>query len=78
VSAVSSAAGSGVVLGIVLVFLAQQFGYLSLSTLLDAIVYFALGVILGGVIFGAIAGTIARRARARANASSTSTPPPSG
>jgi len=52
VSAASSAAASGVVLGIVLVFLAQQFGWLPLTDLLTSIFYFAIAVIVGGVVFG--------------------------
>jgi hypothetical protein len=52
VSAPSSAAASGVVLGIVLVFLAQQFGWLALTGLFSSIFYFAIAVIVGGVAFG--------------------------
>ncbi len=65
-SAVSSAAGSGVVLGIVLVFLVQQFGFLGLTDLLVSLLYFALVAALCGIICGFAASVVARRARDRA------------
>lgn len=50
------AASSGVVLGLVVVFLLQQFGYLSLSDLWPGVIlYLLLGAILGGV-FGYLVG----------------------
>jgi energy-converting hydrogenase Eha subunit B len=55
VSATGSGAGCGVVLGIVFVLLAQQFGVLSLSALLPAIEYILIGAIIGGLI-GALIG----------------------
>ncbi|HTZ61411.1 MAG TPA: hypothetical protein VMC82_02040 [Thermoplasmata archaeon] len=54
-SATGSGAGCGVVLGIVLVLLAQQFGLLSLSSLISGIEYLAIAAIIGGV-FGAAIG----------------------
>ena len=48
----SSAAGSGAVLGIVLVFLLQQFGLLALTGIVLSAVYFAIAAIAGGLIFG--------------------------
>ncbi|HTT16513.1 MAG TPA: hypothetical protein VMH49_04050 [Thermoplasmata archaeon] len=67
-SAVSSAAGSGIVLGIVVVFLFQQFGMLGLSDLLSTLVYFVVAGLVGGVVFGGAATMLVRRARARAAA----------
>jgi hypothetical protein len=55
VSATSSGAGCGVVLGIVFVLLGQQFGLLALSALLPAIEYIIIGAIIGGVV-GALIG----------------------
>ena len=54
-SAASSAAPSGVVLGIVLVFLLQQFGWLPLSSLLPSLIDFVIAAVVGGVIFGVAA-----------------------
>ena len=60
-SAASSAASSGAVLGIVLVFLLQQFGVLALSGIVTSILYFAIGAIVGGVLFGVGARAAGRR-----------------
>jgi hypothetical protein len=59
----SSAASSGAVLGIVLVFLAQQFGQIALSSLFLSVLYLAVGAIVGGVLFG-VAAKMAGRASA--------------
>jgi hypothetical protein len=61
VSAASSAASSGAVLGIVLVFLAQQFGYLALTGIVASVIYFAVAAIVGGVVFGVAARAAGRR-----------------
>lgn len=63
----STAASSGAILGIVFVFLVQQFGLLALTDLATSIVYFAVGAIVGGVIFGLAAWAAGR---------SRTTPPP--
>jgi len=55
VSAAGSGAGCGVVLGIVFVLLAQQFGVLSLSALLSGLEYLIIGAVIGGVV-GALIG----------------------
>lgn len=62
-SEASSAATSGVVLGIVLVFLLQQFGVISLTSLFTSILYFAIAAVIGGVMFGAAAVAAGRGAR---------------
>lgn len=62
-SAASSAASSGAVLGIVLVFLLQQFGVLVLSAIVLSVLYFAIAAIVGGVIFGVAARAAGRRGR---------------
>ncbi len=54
-SAMSSAVSSGVVLGIVLVFLVQQFGLLALTGLLWSLIAFVVGALAGGIVFGAAA-----------------------
>lgn len=61
-SGASSAASSGAVFGAVVVFLLQQFGYLSLSSLTGGIVYLLAGLIVGG-IFGGIVGWALTRHR---------------
>ena len=75
-SAVSSAASSGVILGIVIVFLLQQFGYLALTALIPSLLYFIVAAILGGVIFGVAARAAARSAR-KNRGSPAQGPPPS-
>ncbi|MGP8077812.1 MAG: hypothetical protein ACLQD8_07235 [Thermoplasmata archaeon] len=59
-SAASNAAGSGAVLGAVVIFLLQQLGYLSLSTLLWGIIYLVVGLIAGGILGGLIGRVITR------------------
>ena len=54
-SGATSAAGSGAVLGAVVVFLLQQFGYLSLSSLTWGILYLVVGLLVGGIL-GGLAG----------------------
>ncbi len=54
-SAASHGAGCGVVLGIVLVVLFQQFGYVNLSDLLPTIEYLLIGAVIGGIL-GALIG----------------------
>ena len=54
-SAASHGAGCGVVLGIVLVVLFQQFGYLDLSDLVPTLEYLIIGGVVGGVL-GALIG----------------------
>jgi NhaP-type Na+/H+ or K+/H+ antiporter len=60
-SATTSGAGCGVVLGIVLVLLAQQFGFLSLSGLDDAIERLVIGAVVGGVLGALIGWALGRR-----------------
>lgn len=59
-SAASSAAASGVVLGIVLVFLLQQFGFLELSGIVLSLLYFVIAAVVGGAIFGGAAKAAGR------------------
>ena len=59
-SATGQGAGSGVVLGIVFVLLAQQLGYLSLSSLVPAIIDLVIGAVIGGVIFALIGWALGR------------------
>ncbi len=56
----SSGAGSGAVLGIVLVFLLQQFGILALTGILWSAIYFAVAAIAGGLLFGFLARAAGR------------------
>jgi len=55
VSGATSGAGSGAVFGAVVVFLLQQFGYLSLSSLTGGILYLVVGLLVGGIL-GGLAG----------------------
>jgi hypothetical protein len=48
------ASGSGVILGVVAVVLAQQLGYLSLSALVPALEYMVIGGVVGAILGGAI------------------------
>jgi NhaP-type Na+/H+ or K+/H+ antiporter len=60
-SAASRAAGSGVVLGIIAVLLAQQFGYIELSNIGPTVLYLVVGAIVGGVVFGLLGWILGRR-----------------
>ena len=63
-----SGAISGAVLLIVLVLLAQQFGYVQLSTLPYAIYVLVIPTVVGGLVFGILGGLLGRRARRNAMA----------
>jgi len=54
-SGATRAAGSGAVLGAVVVFLIQQLGYLSLSEFTTGLEYLVIGVLVGGIL-GGLAG----------------------
>lgn len=78
-SATGSGAAAGVVLGIVLVLLAQQLGFLGLSDLVRAIEYLVIAAVIGGVLFAAFGWAMGRRYLARhppAGAGTSGTPPP--
>jgi hypothetical protein len=60
-SAASSAAESGAVVGIAFILLAQQFGYLALADLLTGIEYLIIGAVVGGVLFGLLGWYLGRR-----------------
>jgi uncharacterized membrane protein len=47
-------AGSGAVLGLVVVILLQQLGLLPLSQLLPAVILFLVAIAVGAVLFGAV------------------------
>jgi len=59
-SATTSGIAAGIVLGIVFVILAQQFGFLSLSGLDAAVEYLVIGIVVGGIIFGVIGMLLGR------------------
>ncbi len=52
---------AGIVLGIVVVVLGQQFGYYSLSDLLTAVLYLVIGMVVGGALFAVIGMALGRR-----------------
>lgn len=60
-SGASSAGGSGAVFGAVVIFLLQQFGYLSLSDLVGGIVYLLIGIIVGAILGGLAGWAITRK-----------------
>jgi hypothetical protein len=60
-SATTSAAGSGAVLGAVVVFLAQQLGYLSLSGLVPAVEWLLIFMVVLGLVGGAAGAWLGRR-----------------
>ena len=64
-SAASHGAGCGVVLGIVLVVLFQQLGYVNLSDLVPTIEYIVIGAIAGGILGGLIGWALGRNYLAR-------------
>lgn len=79
-SATSSGAGAGVVLGIVFVLLAQQFGYLALNAIVMSLEYLIIGAVIGGVLFALIGWALGKRYERRhpemADAPPAATSPP--
>ncbi len=73
-SAASNAASSGAVLGLVIVFLLQQFGRLALSDVLSSLLYLALGAIVGGLVFGLAAKAAGRKPKPAVSTPAQSTP----
>jgi NhaP-type Na+/H+ or K+/H+ antiporter len=73
-SATTHGAGCGVVLGIVLTVLAQQFGFLELSNLSSVLLYLIVGIIIGAVLGGLVGYLLGRRVRAREAAAATRAP----
>jgi multisubunit Na+/H+ antiporter MnhG subunit len=75
-----SGAASGGILGLVLALLAQQFGYIDFSVLLNAIILLFLVILVFAVVFGllgrAMKGRALRRAKLSAPSSATDTPAP--
>jgi len=61
VTVAATLAASGAVLGGVVVLLAQQFGALPLSELWPTLIAFLLGIVLGGVVLGAVGSLLDRR-----------------
>jgi positive regulator of sigma E activity len=53
-SAGGSAAGSGLVVGLCLVFLGQQFGFFDLSSLVTGVIYLVAFAIVFAVVFGLV------------------------
>ncbi len=53
-SAGGSAAGSGLVVGLCLVFLGQQFGFLDLSSLVTGLIYLIVFAVVFAVVFGLV------------------------
>lgn len=74
-SSASHGAGCGVVLGICLVVLFQQFGYLNLSDIVPTIEYLAIGIVVGGVLGGLIGWVLGRAYLARHAADQAATSP---
>lgn len=64
-SATTSGAESGIVLGIVLVLLAQEFGVLSLSDTAGAVTYLVGGAVVAGAVGAVIGWLLGRRYRRR-------------
>jgi hypothetical protein len=50
----SSAAGSGLVVGLCLVFLGQQFGFFDLSSLVTGVIYLVAFAIVFAIVFGLV------------------------
>jgi len=59
-SGTTSAAGSGAVLGAVVVFLVQQLGYVSLSSFTTGLIYVVIGLLAGGILGGLIGRALTR------------------
>jgi hypothetical protein len=57
----ASGAGSGVVIGVVLVLLGQQLGYIDLGSYSPGLLYFIAFVVVNAIVFGIIGAAIGRR-----------------
>jgi uncharacterized protein (DUF2062 family) len=66
VSAMTRGLGCGIVLGLVLVLLGQQFGFFDLSDLTPAIEYLIVGAVVFGILGALIGYGLGRRATRRA------------
>jgi len=75
-SATSHGAGCGVVLGIVFPLLGQQFGLLSLSSLIPALEYLVIGAVIGGVVGALIGWALGRRYQSQHPPATTVAPAP--
>jgi hypothetical protein len=77
-----SGAASGGILGLVLVLLAQQFGYVSFTTLEGTILLLVLVILVFAVVFGilgrAMKGSAIRRAKSQAGIATEGVSPPPG
>ena len=60
-SLAETTAASGAVLGGVVVLLAQQLGLLALSELVPTVIWFVVGALVGGVVFGVVGWAVERR-----------------
>jgi len=60
-SVAETTAASGAVLGGVVVLLAQQLGLLALSELVPTVIWFVVGALVGGVVFGVVGWAVERR-----------------
>jgi hypothetical protein len=60
-SAVEATASSGAVLGVVVVLLLQQLGFLALSDLWTTVLVLLTAIVVGAVIFGALGARADRR-----------------
>jgi hypothetical protein len=79
VSATTSGAGCGIVLGVVVVLLAQQFGFLTLSALVPALEYLIIGAVVAGILgalYGLQAGRKYRRPISSPPSKKPAAPPP--
>lgn len=74
-SSTTHGAGCGVVLGICLIVLIQQFGYLNLSDIVPTIEYLVIGIVVGGVLGALIGWALGRSYLARHAADQASQPP---
>jgi hypothetical protein len=67
-----SGAISGAILLVVLVLLAQQLGYVELSTLPYAVLILVVPAVVAGIVFGILGGSLGRRARRKSLETGTS------
>ncbi|HEV2519507.1 MAG TPA: hypothetical protein VGX00_02640 [Thermoplasmata archaeon] len=74
-SATTRGLSSGVILGVVLVLLGQQFGLFDMSELSNALIYLIVGAVAFGVLGGLVGARLGRRNIARVP---PKTPDPSG
>ncbi len=75
--AISRAGASGLILGLVVIFLGQQFGFVDLTNFVGSIEQLLIAAAIGGIVFGLLGIWLGRRARRKISTAPKEWVPPS-